>query len=584
MSGDATLGAPGARRYAPPAPPHTAHDTVLRRLLARAHATPDRVAVRALVAGGAPAEQTLTWGGWAERARAVAAALVADGVAVGDAVAVLAGNRMLWPVSEYGALMAGAVSAGLFPTCTSAQLEALLADCRPPVVVVDGAFQLDKVLSVLTRAVSLGEPPAGAVRTVVCDDERAAGAAARGCSAREAGVRVLSWDAWLREGAERLADGAVAREVDARIAEASPERIAGLIYTSGSTGEPKGACVSHAYYLASAESIAAALGLTEDDSSLAPLPFAHAAERVFGMHTRAVAGMEAGLVADASRLWEAARAYRPTLLGGLPRLYEKLHEVVRLAADAGESPRDALHATLGGRVRLATSGGAPLPREVVESLDALGLAVLGAYGQTEHLCIAMHRPGRHAFDSAGPPMPGTEVRVAADGELLVRRNALTFSGYLRKPEATRAAFTDDGAWLRTGDVAELDAEGCIRITGRIREILALSTGKKVSPLPIERRLAEHPAVDHAVVVGEGRKHAAALLFSRAPADDESLAESIGAHVEAVNAALAPHERVRRWTTVAAELTEAGGELSPKLEVRRGVVAARYARLIEELYA
>jgi long-chain acyl-CoA synthetase len=403
---------------------------------------------------------------------------------------------------------------------------------------------------------------------------------ARGCSATEAGVRVLSWRAWLAEGAARLADAAVAREVDARSVGASPERIAGLIYTSGSTGDPKGARVSHAYYLASAESIAAALGLTESDSSLAPLPFAHAAERVFGLHTRVVAGMEAGLVLDAGRLWDAARAFRPTLFGGLPRLYEKLHEAVLAAAANGEDPRAALAAMLGGRVRLATSGGAPLPRDVAEALDTLGLTVLGAYGQTEHLCVAMHRPDSYAFDSAGLPMPGTEVRVAPDGELLVRRNALTFSGYLNKPEATRAAFTDDGVWLRTGDTAELDDAGRVRITGRIKEILALSTGKKVAPLPIERRLAEHPAVDHAVVFGEGRKHAVALLFVRDGAADDS----IESHVAAVNAALAPHERVRRWTTLLADLTERGGELTPTLKVRRAVVAARYARLIEELYA
>jgi long-chain acyl-CoA synthetase len=586
MTGDAAHDSSSAAAYGAVSREATRHDTVLRRFLTRAHETPSRVALRVLAAGGAPADAAFTWGEWATASRAAAAALVADGVAVGDAVAVLAGNRPLWPIAEYGALMAGAVSAGLFPTCTSAQLEALLADCRPPVVIVDTAFQLDKVISVLTRAASLGEPPAGVVRTVVCDDERAATAAARGCSATEAGVRVLSWRAWLAEGSARLADAAVAREVDARTADASPERIAGLIYTSGSTGEPKGACVSHAYYLASAESIASALGLGESDTSLAPLPFAHAAERVFGLHTRVATGMEAGLVLDAARLWDAARAYRPTLFGGLPRLYEKLHEAVLAAVARGEDARAALAAMLGGRVRVATSGGAPLPRAVAEALDALGLPVLGAYGQTEHLCVAMHRPRAHAFDSAGLPMPGTEVRLAPDGELLVRRNALTFSGYLNKPEATRAAFTDDGAWLRTGDTAELDAGGRIRITGRIKEILALSTGKKVAPLPIERRLAEHPAVDQAVVLGEGRRHAVALLFVRdgAAAEGSPARAAVDAHVAALNATLAPHEQVRRWAVVAAELTEADGALTPTLKVRRAVVAARYARLIEELYA
>ena len=582
MSGDAPLGA-AAPPYAPPAPTVTRHDTVLRRLLAHAHATPDRVAMRVLAAGGAPADAQITWGEWALQSRAVAGALVADRVAVGDVVAILAGNRALWPIAEYGALMAGAVSAGVFPTCTSAQLDGLLADCRPPLVVVDTAFQLDKVLSVLARTASLGEPPAGVVRTVVCEDERAVDAAARGCSATEAGVRVLSWRAWLAEGAARLADAVVAGEVDARTADASPERIAGLIYTSGSTGEPKGACVSHAYYLASAESIAAALGLRDADSSLAPLPFAHAAERVFGMHTRVVTGMEAGLVLDASRLWDAARAYRPTLFGGLPRLYEKLHDAARAATAAGESASEAIGAMLGGRVRLATSGGAPLAREVAEALAAAGLTVLGAYGQTEHLCVAMHRPDSDTFDGVGHPMPGTEVRVAPDGELLVRRNALTFSGYLNRPDATRAAFTEDGAWLRTGDTAEIDGAGRIRITGRIKEILALSTGKKVTPLPIERRLAEHPRVDRAVVLGEGRKHAVALLFAREGREGSDGGE-VDAHVAAVNETLAPHERVRRWALVPAELTEADGTLTPKLEVRRAIVAARYARLIEELYA
>jgi long-chain acyl-CoA synthetase len=608
MSGDARTEPRGAVAYAPRSPAVASrHDTVLRRFLDRAHASPDRIALRALAAGGAPADETLTWGAWAERSRAFAAALVEHGVREGDAVAILAGNRPLWPVAEYGVLMAGAVSAGVFPTTTPAQVAEMLADCRPRVVVVDSASQLAKVLAALPHALE---------GVVVCEAARAADAA-------PPGARVVSWDAWLAAGRAALGCATTACALDARIADASPERIAGLIYTSGSTGEPKGACVSHAYYLASAESIRDALGLTESDTALSPLPYAHAAERVFGLHTRVVAGMEAGLVADPARLWDAARAYRPTLFGGLPRFYERLlDELRRVAATAsgadarrwarlrelgaersrlrrsGAAVPAALEGEwrslrpladvvlahqLGGRVRVATSGGAPLAYDVAEALDAFGLTVLGAYGQTEHLCVAMHRPDDYAFDGVGAPMPGTEVRLAADGELLVRRNALTFSGYLNKPEATAAAFTPGGVWLRTGDTAEIDAAGRIRITGRQKEILALSTGKKVAPLPIERRLAEHAAVAHAVVVGDGRRHASALLFVRGDAPAGARA-TLGEHVAAVNASLAPHEQVRRWLALDAELTEAGGELTPTLKVRRATVASRFANLIEELYA
>jgi long-chain acyl-CoA synthetase len=206
---------------------------------------------------------------------------------------------------------------------------------------------------------------------------------------------------------------------------------------------------------------------------------------------------------------------------------------------------------------------------------------LGAYGQTEHLCVAFHRPDDYAFDSVGRPMRGTEVRVADDGELLVRRGALTFSGYWGRPGATREAFTDDGQWLRTGDLARVDARGRLVITGRKKEMIALSTGKKIAPLPIEARLATHPSLAQAVLFGEGRKHAAALLFVRdgATRDDEALAE----HVAAVNATLAPHERVRRWSTVGRELTVAAGELTATLKVRRAAVAARYADAVEALF-
>jgi long-chain acyl-CoA synthetase len=584
--------------------PRTAHDTVLRRFLQRVSEHPDRVAYRVLAAGGAPAEHSLTWAGWASAARSVAAALVGGGLRPGARVAVLAGNGVLWPVVEIGVLLAGGVSLGVYPTCTPAQARELLADGDPRVVVCDDPEQLAKA-----RAARDGMSTAP---TLVSQT-------------RDVGDRpAQDLAAWTAAGARRLADADAAAELDRRVAAAAPDDLAALIYTSGSTGEPKGACIPHAYLLASAESVRDTLGLTATDRALSLLPYAHASERVFGLHTRLVCGVEAGLVTEPARLWDAARAFRPTLFGGLPRLYEKLHEAVtagernatgaarevwramrehgalrsrlRRAGEpvpaalesawrsAQRPAREVLAAHLGDAVRLATSGGAPLRPDVAEGLDAAGLTVLGAYGQTEHLCIAFHRPAAYDFVGVGLPMPGTTVRIADGGEILVRRSALTFAGYLNRPAATRDAFTADGGWLRTGDIGSLDARGRLSVTGRLKEMLALSTGKKVAPLPIEARLREHPAVAQALVAGEGRRFASALLFAPGAADGAVLREQVEAHVRAVNATLAPHERVVRWALVPVELTEADGELTPTHKLRRSVVESRYHELLEGLYA
>jgi long-chain acyl-CoA synthetase len=351
--------------------------------------------------------------------------------------------------------------------------------------------------------------------------------------------------------------------------------------------------------------------------------------------------MEAALVEDHTRVWDAARAYGPTTFGGLPRFYEKAAEGLRaeqaastgelrarwdrtlaLGAErsrlrqSGEPVPEALdtewtqigapvlaraRAVFGGRMRLATSGGAALPEHVSGYLDALGVTVLGAYGLTEHLCVAFHRPDRPGFDSAGPPMPGTEIRIAADGEILVRRGPLTFAGYHGRPEETRAAFTPDGEWLLTGDLGVVSGDGCLRVTGRKKELIALSTGKKVAPLPIEALLCGEPWIAQAVVCGEGERFVSALLVLRRTAleawargagrdpddpallEDPALMASVKADVERVNARLSRPEQVRRFAILARELSQDADELTPTLKLRRGVIAERYRGRLDELY-
>jgi long-chain acyl-CoA synthetase len=256
---------------------------------------------------------------------------------------------------------------------------------------------------------------------------------------------------------------------------------------------------------------------------------------------------------------------------------------------------------LGTRVRLATSGGATLPVEVADYLDATGLAVLGAYGQTEHLCVAFHRPACYDTETVGSPMPGTEIRIDGDGEVLVRRNALTFAGYHGKPDATTEAFTEDGEWLRTGDLGELTSEDRLRLTGRKKELIALSSGKKVAPLPIESRLVEDPWIGHAMLYGEGERFVSALLVPRRQVVEAWQRErglsldytELLAHpevvarlqdtVDRVNAGLSSPERIKRFVLLERDLSVEANELTPTLKVRRAVVAQRYRDRLEPLY-
>jgi long-chain acyl-CoA synthetase len=542
---------------------------LLDQFLCRAREAPDAIALSTMDG------DAWSWRAWAQVAHDVAGALLAAGVGAGDRVAILAGNAPVWPLADLGILLAGGVSVGTYPSAAPAQVQALLADAGAVLAVVGDDEQAERLAGVRDTLPAL--------RTVV---------AGPGVTPAHG---MVGWSEWLAGGRATASD-----RLEGRALGVDPGDDAVLIYTSGSTGMPRGARYTHAGLWASATAIRDVLGLVATDRALSFLPYCHAAERIFGLYTRIAAGMSARLVPDLSALSVAAQQYRPTLFGGVPRLFEKAAEALTGAPAADR--RAMLHAHFGPAVRLATSGGARLDDAVHATLATHGLPVLQAYGLTEHLCVAMQRPGDAAPDHVGPPMPGTVLRIAEDGEILLRRGALTFAGYHGLPDETRAAFSADGDWLRTGDLGELTPTGALRVTGRIKDLIALAGGKKVAPQRIEALLARDPLVAQAVVFGEGARYLVALLAidpealrdwamrvgvppdAAAGLDDPRLLAHIATTVEAANRELSRPEQVKRWSLLSEVASVADGTLTPTLKPRRAALAARHATRLGALYA
>src|SRR5215213_4367365 len=373
-----------------------------------------------------------SWEKFGGDVEAFASALLASGLARGAAVCVLMGNVPEWPVCDVGTIAAGGVGCGLYTTSSAEQCAYIIKHSDAEVVVVDTTAQLEKVSGVrggLTK-----------VKKFVVLDEKAA----RG---REG---VVSFAEFLREGVENRAR--VARELRERAEGAGADDTAVMVYTSGTTGLPKGACLSHRYVINSVESLRATVPVHDTDVAFSYLPYCHVAERISGLYNRLYAGAAAYFVDDLAKLGQYMAEVRPTVFASLPRFFEKIHarvvadlsneseearrrfdealetgrRVVRLKQAGGEVPADVLEDYetnalpalarvkdyMGGRVRVATSGGAPLPLEVAEFFAAAGLPILQAYGMTEIVCVVLNRPDRYKFGTVGPPMPGCEVRVA----------------------------------------------------------------------------------------------------------------------------------------------------------------------------
>jgi long-chain acyl-CoA synthetase len=562
--------------------------------------------------------QTTSWGQAYESAEDIAAGLLSLGLAVGDRVAILAGTREEWVLCDLALVMAGGVTVPLYPSNTAEQCAYILADSETSVLFVENEKQLAKIEQVRKQLPAL--------RAVVMIDGAREGA--------------LSLSALKEKGRAHKQDSPGALEAVRK--QMSGENIATIIYTSGTTGNPKGVVVTHDAYTVGTAMGVSALPVRKEDLQLLFLPMAHS----FGKMLMIVAvrtGFCTAFAESIEKLVDNIGEVRPSFMAGVPRIYEKVYsgflgkakdggavkwklvswalKVGREASreiQAGRQPQgwlglqykvadklvfSKLRERFGGRLRWFISGSAPLSRELAEFFHAAGMLILEGYGLTEtNSLTTVNRADRYKFGTVGPLLhPDLQLRLAPDGEILVK-GITNLRGYYKQPEATAEAIDADG-WFHTGDIGEIDGDGFVKITDRKKDLIKTSGGKYVAPQMIEGQLKMDPIVSQAVVIGDGRKYVTALLAlnpdvakktiaetgAAPPADleavmqHEAVKRRLDARLAEINSKLGSWEQVKYYRVLSRELTEADGELTPTLKIKRKVVAERYKDLIDSMY-
>ena len=566
--------------------------------------------------------RTQTWSELRHRVLEVGCGLTSLGVSRGDVVAIMAANRPEHVVAALGAVHAAATPSTLYATLTSEQIRYVADNCKARVAILENRGFMERWEPILAELPTLQ-------MVVLMEDSEAYAGLDR--------VQVLSWDELLARG--RASQGEHAE----RWRDVRPDDPATIIYTSGTTGPPKGVVLTHLNCLWEAETLDRLSGLPDGITSVSYLPLAHIAEQLLSIYIPLHKVGHVYYCPVASEAVQCVQQARPSLFFGVPRVWEKIQAGItakveetpsalrrRLARAAlqgavkavrqrqrGE-PVPALqrlrHAllerlvlskirqTLGlDRCTFAASAAAPLSVDVSEFFAGLGLPIVEFWGMTETTGLATgNRPGRIRIGTVGPPLPGVEVRLAEDGELLVRGPNCT-PGYLNLPEAT-AELIDADDWVHTGDVGTQDADGYFRIVDRKKELIITAGGKNISPANLENALKEHPLVGQALAFGDRKPYVVALIVldgevARAWArqnglegsDLAALAEhplvraEVEQAVDATNAKVARVERIKRFTILPTEWTAESEELTPTLKLKRRVIHAKYRAEIDALY-
>jgi long-chain acyl-CoA synthetase len=543
--------------------------------------------------------------------REIAAGLVAGGVVPGDRVCLLAQTRVEWALCDVAILLAGGVTVPIYASNTAEQCEFIIRDAGAKLVIVEDDAQRDKVLPLRDRLFTV---------TRLIQIDRADGDGAGGDFVQSLAALRGAGRSWL---------GGHARELDAHAETVGPESMFTIVYTSGTTGTPKGVVLTHDNLTASICSNVRAMRLGESDVQYLFLPLAHILAR-----QTVWAGFEVGFTTAFSRgtnqIREDLGAVRPTFMAAVPRVFEKFYAAVTVGLKQGSSLKQSLaawglrtgmaHAAAlragkpaGGlghwladklvlsklrarlgldRCRFLVSGGAPLAAEIAEFFQATGLLILEGWGLTETTSgIFVNRMDRYRFGTVGPATDLVEAKIAADGEILVR-GAPVFRQYYNDPTSTAEAVEPDG-WFHTGDIGHLE-DGFLRITDRKKDLIVTANGKKVAPQPIENALkATSPLLGQVIVYGDKRPYCVALVtlseaatrqFGAEAALSAELKTAVQKDLDLVNGKLASYERVKRFAVLPHELTEAAGELTPKLSIKRKVVIEKYRGALDELYA
>lgn len=521
----------------------------------------DRIALRWRNETGAWCE--LSWTDYELIVESAAAGLIEQGVAVGDRVALHSRNRVEWLLADHAILASGAITVPLHATLSRSQVEFQLQHSGSRWLFTD-----DETVTPgeITRAFSLGGSGDG------------------------------SWTSLVEQGS--TADDEVHAECERRVAAIGPDDPATIIYTSGTTGEPKGVVLSHGNLVSNAVATEASSVFSADDVLLSWLPYSHVYARTVDHYLATHVGMTVVLAGSAETVVNDLREVAPTWLTAVPRLYEKVWNSVKSLDD--ESRAAALRGVFGPNIRQLSSGGAPLPVDVCRGYHAAGLPLFEGYGLTESSpVIAFNGLNASRIGSVGRPLPGIEVRIADDGEILTR-GPHVMQGYWRNPVATRATIVD--GWLRTGDLGHVD-DGFLFVTGRKKELIVLSNGKNVAPTAVEAVLLRDPLVEQVVVFGDRRPCCVAIVVpvaERLAAECADLAIEPGTHsgvleagslvdrlldrFETLQQNLAKHERVRRVALLADPLTVEAGDLTASFKLRRTAIEERFADVLEKLYS